>query len=99
MLSDHEMRMLRELERRLLDDDPEFPRRFDTRAQRLDRRHLGMPTAVAVVAAVFGGVLLLAGAPGPALALVTVTGLLGLIWRWWHASTSADNARDDHHST
>ncbi|MBW0101796.1 DUF3040 domain-containing protein [Pseudonocardia sp. KRD-291] len=37
MLSDHELKTLRELERRLLDDDPDFPRSFTTRERRLHR--------------------------------------------------------------
>lgn len=94
MLSDHEMRTLRELERGLLDDDPEFPRLFGTRAQRLGRKHLGMPTAIAIaVAMVFGGGLLVAGAPGAALGVITMTGLLWLAWRWCHATTSDDDHR------
>lgn len=98
MLSDDETRTLRELERRLRDDDPAFPRRFDARAQRLERRHVGVPVAV-TFAAVFGGVLLIAGAPGAALGLITVTGLLWLAWRWCRAALSDSDVRDDHHST
>ncbi|MDN5919811.1 MAG: DUF3040 domain-containing protein [Pseudonocardia sp.] len=100
MLSDHEMKTLRELERQLLDDDPEFPRRFDTRARRLGGNHLGMPAATAIaVVMVLAAVLLVAGAPGAALGLVTVTGVLWLAWRWCYATTSDNSSRDDHHST
>jgi hypothetical protein len=96
MLSDDEARTLRELERRLRDDDPEFPRRFDARAQRLERRHVGMPVVV-MVAFLFGGVSLIAGAPGAALALITVTALVWLAWRWCRATPSDGDVRDDHH--
>ena len=100
MLSDHELKTLRELERRLLDDDPDFPRSFDTRAQRLGRPRPGLPSITAVaVAVVLGAVLLMAGAPGAALGLVTVTGLLWLAWRWCYATTSDTSSRDDRHST
>lgn len=81
MLSDHEMRTLRELERRLLDDDPDFPRRFDMRARRLDRRRRELRVATALVLAL-AAVLLVAGAPGAAFALVAVCGVVWLAWRW-----------------
>ncbi|MHA6797669.1 DUF3040 domain-containing protein (plasmid) [Pseudonocardia bannensis] len=42
MISDHERKMGRELERQFMADAPGFPRSFDARAQRLDRKHLGM---------------------------------------------------------
>lgn len=100
MLSDHEMKRLRELERQLLDDDPEFPRSFDTRARRLGRHQIGLPAmsaiAVMMVLAVF---LVVAGAPGAALGLVTVTGLLWLTWRWCWATTSEHGSRDEHRRT
>lgn len=100
MLSDHELKTLRELERRLLEDDPGFPRSFDTRARRLGRPQLGLPAMTAIaVAMALGAVLVVAGAPGAALGLVTVTGLLWLAWRWCHATTSEGTSPDDHPST
>ena len=41
MLGDHERKTWRELERQFMADDPEFPRSFDARAQRLGCKHLG----------------------------------------------------------
>lgn len=100
MLSDHERRTLRELERQLLDDDPGLHRSFDARAQRLGRSPLGLPATIAIaVAMVLGAVLLVAGAPGAALALLTVTGLLWVAWRRRHAITAIDGSRDDPRST
>ena len=40
MLSDHEWRTLREVERQFLAEDPEFARSFATRAQHLGHRRL-----------------------------------------------------------
>ncbi|MDN5919420.1 MAG: DUF3040 domain-containing protein [Pseudonocardia sp.] len=100
MLSDHELKTLRELERRLLDDDPEFPRRFDTRARRMRGPQLRLPAAIAIaVVMVLAAVLLVAGAAGAALGLVTVTGLLWLAWRWCYATTSDNTPRDDNLAT
>ena len=70
MLSDHERKTLREVERQFLAEDPEFTRSFDTRAQRLRRRHLdGVSVKIAIVAAVLlGALMLVAGSPSGALA-------------------------------
>ncbi len=100
MISDHEQRKLRELERRLLDDDPEFPRSFDARARRLGRARLG-PADKAVMATVLalGTILLVAGAPGAALALATVAVLLWLAWRTCRPSTRDNGSSDEHPSS
>lgn len=82
MLSDHERKTLKELERQFMTDDPEFPRSFHAHAKRLDRNHRGMPATVAIVAAVLLCALMLAtGSLGGALAFAAVTGLIWLAWR------------------
>lgn len=59
-----------------------------------------MPTAIVVAAVmVFAGVRVIAGAPGTALGLITVTGLLWPVWRWCRSTTSDSDVRDDRHST
>ena len=84
MLSDHERKTLQELERQFMADDPEFPRAFDARAQRLDRKHLGGTATTAIVAAVLlFALMLVAGSLGGALMLATVTGLIW--WAWRHS--------------
>jgi hypothetical protein len=82
VLSDHERKTLQELERQFMADDPEFPRRFDARAQRLDRKHLGGAATIAIVGAVLlVALMLVAGSLGGALAFATATGLIWLAWR------------------
>lgn len=96
MLSDHELKTLRALERQLLDDDPDFPRSFDTRARRLGRPHLGMTARVVIaVVMLLAVVLVVAGAPGSALGLVAATGLSWAVWRWWPAAISDNGPRGD----
>lgn len=90
MLSDHEWRALRALERQLRDDDPDFPRRFAVRARGLNRRRPGWAVVAIVVLAGLAVVLVLGGAPGAALALVAVAGLLALLRYGYRAA-----ARDD----
>ncbi|MHA6797675.1 DUF3040 domain-containing protein (plasmid) [Pseudonocardia bannensis] len=83
MLSDHERKALRELERQFMADDPEFPRSFDARAQRLDRKHLGGSATIAIVVAVLLFALMLAaGSLGGALAFAAGTGLIWLAWQY-----------------
>lgn len=79
MLSDHERRTLREVERQFLTEDPRFARAFEARQTRLSRHphRLGAGLAVVVVA-LLTAFLLVAGSPGGALVLATVTGLI--IW-------------------
>jgi len=83
VLSDHERETLREVERQLLVEDPDFTRSFATRAQRLERRHLdGGLVKIAIVAAVLlGALMLVAGSPSGALAFAAVTGLIWLARR------------------
>jgi|1186.fasta_scaffold450626_1 hypothetical protein len=82
MLSDREQRVLRELEQQFLTDDPDFPRSFDTRAQRLGRAHAATSTRFAIVVALAIGTLMLAaGSLAGALAAGALTGLVWLAWR------------------
>lgn len=82
MLSDHERKTLRELERQFRADDPAFSRSFDVRARRTGRSRLG--TAAAVTAVLVVALMLVSGSLGGALALAVVTGLL---WLAWHRAT------------
>lgn len=85
MLSDHQRKTLEELERRLMAEDPEFPRLFDARAQHLDsHRHVGMSFAitVAIVASIlFFTVMLATVSFTGALAFAAVAGLIWAVWR------------------
>ena len=83
MLSDHEWKTLRKVELQFLAEDPEFTRSFDTRARQLRRQHADSVSAtIAMMAAVLlGGLLLVVGSPGGALAFAAMTGLIWLAWR------------------
>lgn len=94
MLSDHERKELRELERRLADLDPDFPRTFDARARSLGRPGGGWPGAIlACGVAALCVLLLVAGSPGGAVALGTVTAVIWLALRW-RAAEHAGGPRD-----
>lgn len=92
MLSDHERKALRELERQLIADDSEFPQAFDARAQRLDRQHLGVPAKIAITVAVvllalmLLALMLLVGSLAGALAFACAIGLIWLICRPPHGT-------------
>lgn len=104
MLNDHERRTLREFERQFQVEDPEFTRSFDTRAQRLSRRHLDRPWfQIAIVAALMlGALLLVSGAPSGALAFAAIACLAWLARRRWnHAPDRSmrrpeDRSENDH---
>jgi len=83
VLSDHERKTLREVERQILAEDPEFTRSFDMGAQRLRReRRDGASVKIAIVTAVLlGALMLMAGSPTGALAFAAATGLIWLAWR------------------
>ena len=82
MLSDHERKTLREVERQFIAEDPEFNRAFEARQTRLSRHphRLGAGIAV-VVAALFTAFLLVAGSLAGALAFAVATGLIWVAWR------------------
>ena len=82
MLSDHEWRTLREVERRFLTEDPEFTRSFATRAQHLGRAQGCVGIKIFLVAAVLlGALMLVAGSPSGALAFAAGAALIWLARR------------------
>lgn len=87
MLSDREREVLREVERRILTEDPEFARRFDARAQRLAHRAGGPGIKIFVLAGLLlSALVLVAGSLGGAVAFAVATGLIWLVW-WWAGRT------------
>jgi hypothetical protein len=89
VLSDHEWKTLRNVERQFLAEDPEFARSFDTRARQLRRQQADrVSVKIAMAAAVLlGGLMLVVGSPGGALAFAAMTGLMWLAWRHSHDSS------------
>ena len=85
MLSDHEQKTLREVERQFILEDPGFARSFDTDAQRPHRDAPDLPrwayTTLLVVSSTFGLILLVAGSLSGALTFAVVTGLIWAVWR------------------
>lgn len=83
MLSGHERTTLRELERRLLTEDPEFTRSFDASAQHLhggpDR--WGLQTSL-VTGLLLSALMLVTGSLGGSVAFAAATGLVWLAWRF-----------------
>lgn len=84
MLSDHERERLREVERRLLSDDPAFARSFDARAQRLspafqDRVGFAM---VIIAGLLLSALMLVIGSLAGTAAFGAGTGLIWLAWRF-----------------
>jgi hypothetical protein len=83
VLSDREREALREVERRLLIEDPEFARSFKARAQRLPHPAGGFGIKIFLIAGLLTSALVLvAGSIGGAVAFATATGLIWLTWRW-----------------
>ena len=79
MLSDHERRTLREIQRHLIVDDPDFERSFRAwEAATSPARYRWVYTTLVVVTAVLVPVMVLAGSAGGALAFAVVAGTL-----WW----------------
>jgi len=80
VLNDHERKTLGEVERQFQVEDPEFTCSFDTRAQRLGRRHLDEAWfQIAMVAAMLlGALMLVAGSPSGALAFAAGAALIWL---------------------
>jgi Flp pilus assembly protein TadB len=81
VLSDHEWKALREVERQFQDEDPRFTRSFEARQTRMARHphELGARLAV-VAAALVAAVVLLAGSLAGALAIAFTTGLIWVAW-------------------
>jgi Flp pilus assembly protein TadB len=82
VLSDHERKTLREVERQFQAEDPDFTRSFEARQTRLARhpRKLGVRLTLgsAALLAVF---VLIAGSLAGALAIAFATWLIWLVWR------------------
>ena len=79
MLSDHEWRTLREVERRFLTGDTAFAQSFDARAQHVRRAQGGVGIRIFLVAAVLLGALMqVAGSPSGALVLAAGAALIWL---------------------
>jgi Flp pilus assembly protein TadB len=87
VLSDHELKSLREVERQCMADDPDFTRTFEAGQARLSRHphQLGLTLAV-VAAALLTTFLLVAGSLGSAVVVAAATGLI--IWAVRHRSAS-----------
>jgi Flp pilus assembly protein TadB len=89
VLSDHERKTLREVERQCMADDPDFTRTFEADQTRLSRHphQLGL-TLVVVAAALLTTFLLVAGSLGSAAVVATATGLI--IWAVRHHAAGTD---------
>ncbi|GAB1516143.1 DUF3040 domain-containing protein [Actinophytocola sp. KF-1] len=88
MLSDHERKTLREIQRQLVVDDPDFERTFRTLAAPAPGPTLRWwtYTAVIVIAAVLATVSLLAGSVGGTLAFSVIA---GAVWCARHLEKAA----------
>jgi hypothetical protein len=84
VLSDRERETLREVEARILNEDPEFARTFHARARRLPQVSTGGVgiKIFVVVGLLLGALLLVAGSLTGALAFVIATALVWLMWRF-----------------
>ncbi|MGH3985537.1 MAG: DUF3040 domain-containing protein [Pseudonocardiaceae bacterium] len=87
MLSDHERKTLRDVERQLMFEDPEFARSFDAHEQHLPRGHHRLAAKIAIVVAVLlsallSALLLVTGLLSGALTFAAVTGLIWAAWRY-----------------
>ena len=81
MLSDHERKALREVERQFQAEDPRFTRSFQSRQTRLARHPHKLGARLTVVAAaLLTAVMLLAGSLAGALAIAFTTGLIWVAW-------------------
>ncbi|MFD1545044.1 DUF3040 domain-containing protein [Nonomuraea guangzhouensis] len=93
MLDDYEREALREIQRRLLVEDPEFAQSFDADTQRLNRAATpDLPKRAYTVMLVFGSafvvILLLAGSPFIALLFAALT-----MWVWYARAHRQENGR------
>jgi hypothetical protein len=90
VLNDHEREALREVERRLLSEDPDFAESFTARAQHLsDPSRAGVGIKAFLVAGlVVSALMLVIGSLGGAAAFATGTGCIWLAWRFGAAVTA-----------
>lgn len=83
MLDDRERRALREVERHIRSDDPQFVRSFDADAAQLSASaHRRGAWTAGAVAALLAAVMLLAGSPAAALAFVACAAVVWASWRY-----------------
>jgi hypothetical protein len=83
VLSDRERETLREVERRLLIEDPAFARTFTARAQRLPHPTTGLGIKIFLITGLLlSALVLVAGSIGGAVAFAAATGLIWVTWRW-----------------
>lgn len=84
MFSDREWELLRRVESDVVADDPEFARSFEAKLERLQhhRRYHSVVRIAVVLAAVLAVGMLLAGSPMGALAVLVLTGLVWVVWRY-----------------
>lgn len=88
MLSDHEWKALREVERGFLTEDPRFAQAFDARAEGLRRAQDGWGMRILVVAGLLLSLLMLVvGSLGGALAVAAAT---WLTWQVARVATDPD---------
>jgi Protein of unknown function (DUF3040) len=82
VLDDNERETLREVERRLLAEDPEFVNEFQTHQSHLQRRTHRRGAAVAIVIALLiAGLMLAAGSVGGAVLWASATAVVWGMWR------------------
>lgn len=87
MLSDYERKTLREVERQLMLEDPEFARSFYAHEQHPPRDHHRPPNKIVIVVAVLlsallSALLLIVGLLSGALTFAAVAGLIWMAWRY-----------------
>ena len=87
MLSDYERKTLREVERQLMVEDPEFVRSFHAHEQHPARDHHRPTNKIAIVVAVLlsallSVLLLITGVLSSALTFAAVAGLIWATWRY-----------------
>lgn len=82
MLSDHERKTLREVERQFMLEDPDFARSFEAAEQRSPHEHHRMIVKISIVVAVLLSALMLAiESLSGALAFAAATGVIWVVWR------------------
>jgi Flp pilus assembly protein TadB len=82
VLSDHERKTLREVERQLMIEDPKFTRAFETRQTAMSRHPLWLAANIAVVVtALLAALMLAAGSLAGALAFAFTTPVIWVTWR------------------
>lgn len=95
MLSDQERATLRDIEDRMLADDPAWAKAFDVTAARVARQRaheMAFHLVAVVVWTVMAALMVAAGAPGPAVFFAALTGLSVWLIRRLRRSARTDTA-------